>query len=77
MNRTARLAHADQLHAELRDARTYDGHAAECDALDPCESCKAKAAEVRKAQRGDTGPAVPAPRKPSDLQRRLAVARLP
>jgi hypothetical protein len=48
---TGRTAHADQLHAEVRDARSYDGHAAECDALDPCTGCKAKVREVRLARR--------------------------
>ncbi len=68
-------ARADQLAAEVGDARSYDGHAASCDALDPCEGCKAKAAQVRKARRGDTPGAVPAPRKPSALSARLANVR--
>lgn len=63
MNTTA---HADQLHAELRDARC-------CDALEPCEPCREKAAEVRKARR--EVPVIPAPRKPSALALRLAAVR--
>ena len=33
MNTAAHTAHADQLHAEVRDARC-------CDALDPCADCQ-------------------------------------
>lgn len=40
MNTTARTAHADQLHATVRDAR-------DCDAINPCDTCRAKTAEVR------------------------------
>jgi hypothetical protein len=72
---TGRTAHADQLHAEVRDARSYDGHADECDALDPCASCKAKAREVRRALRAGAVVA-PAPRKPvSALAARLSGVR--
>lgn len=39
MNITARTANADQLHATVRDAR-------DCDALDPCESCRSMTREV-------------------------------
>lgn len=75
MNATI-TAHADQLHAEVRDARARDGHAESCDALDPCESCKAKTAEVRKARRAGSVPTIPVPRKPSSaLQNRLRAAR--
>jgi hypothetical protein len=42
------IANADQLHAEVRDARGYDGHGGSCDALVPCDSCRAKSAEVRR-----------------------------
>ncbi len=69
----SRTARADQLHAEVRDARSYDGHAASCDALDPCAGCKAKAREVRTARLfGEDVPQIPAPRKPSPLAARLA-----
>lgn len=75
----SRTAHADQLHAEVRDARSYDGHAATCDALDPCEGCKAKAREVRMAARFCRDAEVPAPRIPQprkgDLLARLAMVR--
>lgn len=43
VSRTARTAHADQLHAEVRDAR-------DCDAIDPCESCQGMTTEVRAAR---------------------------
>lgn len=70
----SRTAHADQLHAEVRDARSYDGHAASCDALDPCSACKAKTREVRVARLfGQEVPEIPAPRVPSPLVRRLAL----
>lgn len=76
MNSIANTAHADQLHAEVRDARSYDGHAAECDALDPCEGCKAKTRAVRIARLfGEDVPHIPAPRKPSALVSRLAAVR--
>lgn len=69
MNTTA---HADQLHAEVRDARTYDGHATTCDALDPCEGCKAKTRVVRAARLfGEDVPRIPQPRT-GDPARRLA-----
>lgn len=38
-NLTARLARADQIAATVRDARC-------CDALEPCGTCRAGAAEV-------------------------------
>ena len=69
---TITTAQADQLHAAVRDARGWDGHASECDALDPCADCKAKTAAVRKARRSGDAPEVPAPRKPSALVARLA-----
>lgn len=50
MNTTARTAHADQLHATVRDARTNDGHAETCDALNPCQSCQGMTVEVRAAR---------------------------
>lgn len=43
MNTTARTAHADQLHATVRDAR-------DCDALTPCSSCQGMTSEVRAAR---------------------------
>lgn len=43
MNTTTRTAHADQLHATVRDAR-------DCDALTPCVSCRGMASEVRAAR---------------------------
>lgn len=66
-------AHADQLHAELRATR-------DCDAIDPCTSCRAKAHTVRIARRiarvavatGAEPPHIPAPRPPSMLSQRLA-----
>ena len=39
-----RSAHADQLEAEVRDARC-------CDETDRCPCCRAKLAEVRAARR--------------------------
>jgi len=39
MNITAATAHADQLHAHLINAR-------DCDALDPCDSCRSMRTEV-------------------------------
>lgn len=50
MTATARTAHADQLHAGVRDARSHDGHA-DCDALDPCAGCKSKTGEVRASRK--------------------------
>lgn len=67
-------ARADQLHAEVRDARC-------CDALDQCEECTAKtrtvvairhAARV-EAARSEQAPRVPQPRT-GDLRARLAAA---
>lgn len=43
MNTTARTAHADQLHATVRDAR-------DCDAINPCASCQGMTTEVRAAR---------------------------
>lgn len=71
---TSRTAHADQLHAEVRDARC-------CDALDPCAGCKAKTravvairhAERVAAAKSEQAPRVPQPRT-GDLRARLAAA---
>ena len=62
MNTTA---HADQLHAEVRDAR-------DCDALDPCTSCRAKTAEVRAIRHAARVAAVAIPRPRTALAARLA-----
>jgi hypothetical protein len=43
MTTTARTAHADQLHATVRDAR-------DCDAINPCDSCQGMTVEVRAAR---------------------------
>ena len=43
MNTTARTAHADQLHATVRDAR-------DCDAITPCHSCQGMTVQVRAAR---------------------------
>lgn len=64
---TAATAHADQLHAQIRDARC-------CDPFDPCDTCRGKTAEVRAIRRGVVAASViPAPR--SALAVRLAAAR--
>lgn len=73
MTVSGQIAHADQLHAELRATR-------DCDALEPCESCQAKAQTVRVVRRiervavamGAEPPRIPAPRQPSMLSQRLA-----
>jgi hypothetical protein len=75
-------ARADQLHTHVRDARSYDGHAVTCDALDPCGTCVARTAEVRAARKGARvqaltvdPPALPQPRTGDDFRARLAAAR--
>lgn len=62
---TSHTAHADQLHAEVRDAR-------DCDALDPCQSCRSKTAEVRAIRRAAVLAKV-APK--TELAKRLAAVR--
>lgn len=65
MNTTAATAHADQLAAIVRDAR-------DCDALAPCDSCRAKTAEVRAIRRAAVL-AMVAPK--TELAKRLAAIR--
>ncbi len=79
-NTTTATAHADQLHAEVRDAR-------DCDAINPCANCRAKTTVVRAARHAERvaagrinaapteAPTVPAPRVPTMLSQRLAAAR--
>lgn len=71
---TSHTAHADQLHAEIRDAR-------DCDALDPCQTCRDKTATVRAIRHTERVAAmrlslptlmVPTPR--TQLTARLAAA---
>lgn len=78
---TITTAQADQLHATVRDARGWDGHADECDALDPCADCKAKTAAVRAIRHAERVAAmrlslptlmVPTPR--TQITARLAAA---
>lgn len=72
-NLTARLAHADQVAADLRDSRC-------CDALEPCDACRATAREVhaaRHAARVDAltvvrRAALPVPPQTRSLRERLA-----
>lgn len=65
----SRTAHADQLHAELRDARC-------CDALAPCDDCRAKAAEVRAIRHAERVAALTVYPSFAMLRERLAVARV-
>lgn len=74
MNTTARTAHADQLHATVRDAR-------DCDALTPCASCRAMSAEVQAARHEARINAlrvrvsIPVPRVELDARLRAAAAK--
>lgn len=76
MNTTARTAHADQLHATVRDAR-------DCDALTPCASCQGMTREVRAARhearvaaaRAAKLPALAIPTPRTSVLARLANAR--
>ena len=68
MTTTARTAHADQMHAEVRDAR-------DCDALDPCASCQVKTATVRSARRVARVEAGRVNAVQSMLEQRLAAVR--
>jgi len=73
MTITGLSAHADQLHAELRESR-------DCDALDPCVSCSAKGQVVRVVRRvarvavatGVELPRLPTPRASTMLSQRLS-----
>jgi len=76
MTTTARTAAADQLHATTRDAR-------DCDAINPCKSCRKMSAEVQAARREARVAAlsvragiVPVPRVEFDARLRAASERI-